>query len=97
MYYTYEPNGYDEDLECSVCLEKTVSSTTCNHKLCKKCFTKLVTKVCPICRENIDTRPQININQITPMGFEHNNNNIVIYRTDEDDGEDEEFIHNERN
>lgn len=46
----------DEDLECSVCLEKTVTETPCGHRLCIPCWSIInETKPrCPICREKID-------------------------------------------
>ena len=44
-------NLFDNKIDCSVCLEQTISTSTCNHPLCQKCFSKLKTKVCPICRK----------------------------------------------
>lgn len=46
----------DEDLECSVCLEKTITETPCGHRLCIPCWSIInETKPrCPICREKID-------------------------------------------
>lgn len=43
--------------DCSVCLEKTKTKTTCKHSLCLECFQSIVVnsdcegKKCPICRE----------------------------------------------
>jgi hypothetical protein len=54
---TYEElftsNNYETFYEdCTVCLEKTVRKTSCNHCLCLPCYIK-IKKTCPICRKNI--------------------------------------------
>ena len=45
---------FGDDLECSVCLEKTVMMTSCNHSLCHICFSKLRIKNCPLCRSLLE-------------------------------------------
>lgn len=45
---------FGDDLECSVCLEKTVMMTSCNHSLCHICFSKLRIKTCPLCRSLLE-------------------------------------------
>ena len=45
---------FGDDLECSVCLEKTVMVTACNHSLCHICFSKLRIKTCPMCRSLLE-------------------------------------------
>jgi hypothetical protein len=42
---------YGNKIECSICLEQTISSTICNHPLCQKCFSKMNKKNCPLCRK----------------------------------------------
>lgn len=44
----------DNDIECCVCADETISKTVCNHYLCKKCYVKLNTKICPICRRQLE-------------------------------------------
>ena len=46
------------DSECCVCTEKSITTTTCNHTLCNKCFSKLPAKICPMCRGNLDNEEQ---------------------------------------
>ena len=41
---------FGEHNECSICLEGTIGKTICNHNLCQKCYCKLQTKKCPMCR-----------------------------------------------
>ena len=41
---------FGEHNECSLCLEGTIGKTICNHNLCQKCYCKLQTKKCPMCR-----------------------------------------------
>ena len=46
-----------EDLTCAICLEISVTYTTCNHSLCKKCYKAVITHTernmrrCPLCRD----------------------------------------------
>lgn len=40
----------DNDSECAVCYENTITTTNCNHRLCHVCFSNLKIKVCPLCR-----------------------------------------------
>lgn len=42
--------GNLDSLDCCVCLEKSITLTECNHILCNRCFSKLVPKICPLCR-----------------------------------------------
>lgn len=37
--------------ECPVCLDVTLSSTICDHPLCRCCFQKLKKAKCPTCRQ----------------------------------------------
>ena len=46
------------DSECCVCIEKCITKTECGHILCNKCFSKLPTKTCPMCRTTIDNEEQ---------------------------------------
>jgi hypothetical protein len=46
------------DSECCVCIEKCITKTDCSHILCNKCFSKLSTKICPMCRSNLDNEEQ---------------------------------------
>ena len=46
---------FGTDHECCVCLEKTSLKTFCNHMLCNRCYYKLKTKVCPLCRTVLET------------------------------------------
>ena len=39
--------------ECCVCFEKTQTKTACEHALCFICYTKLQTRLCPLCRKNV--------------------------------------------
>ena len=45
------------DHSCPCCFDKIIMSTIhlpkCGHMLCKGCFYRLATKICPTCRENI--------------------------------------------
>lgn len=45
----------DISTECCVCMEQTIMSTNCNHNLCHSCYSKLKTKICPLCRSSLDT------------------------------------------
>lgn len=58
----------DEDNECSVCFESTVTTTACNHSLCNSCFAKLRVKVCPLCRAMLETQFIIT-NLLNPPAF----------------------------
>ena len=56
--------GDNEEIDCCVCLENTVSKTICNHYLCHYCYSKLAPKMCPLCRtlfENDGYNDQVNI------------------------------------
>ena len=44
---------FGESDDCSVCLEQTIYTTTCNHYLCQKCFSQLREKICPSCRTDL--------------------------------------------
>ena len=46
---------FGENVECSVCLEKTITKTICNHGLCQICYSNLVIKSCPMCRQTLLT------------------------------------------
>lgn len=46
----------DEETECSVCFESTITLTTCNHSLCHSCYSKLRVKVCPLCRGTLESQ-----------------------------------------
>lgn len=48
----------NQDSECCVCTDKCITTTECNHILCNKCFSKLSTKICPMCRSNLDNEEQ---------------------------------------
>lgn len=43
--------AYDD---CSVCLEKCQTKTSCGHSLCQICESSLNQKVCPMCRGHYD-------------------------------------------
>jgi hypothetical protein len=36
---------------CCVCIEQTITKTFCKHSLCQACYSSLITKNCPLCRE----------------------------------------------
>lgn len=57
-------NLFGEKLDCSVCMEQTLTTTECNHSLCQKCFCSLQKKICPICRTNLNDDNLFNVNQI---------------------------------
>jgi len=59
--------GNLEDIDCSVCMEKTVGKTICKHILCQKCFSKLTIKICPVCRHDLEE-----------IGYSEDEINIVI-------------------
>jgi hypothetical protein len=40
--------------DCSVCLEKCKTKTSCGHSLCQICESSLKPKVCPLCRKRYD-------------------------------------------
>ena len=42
---------FGEKIECSVCMEQTITKTVCNHIICQKCYVKLEKKICPMCRK----------------------------------------------
>lgn len=48
--------GLDEEIQCCVCNEKTITETPCGHKLCIPCWSIInETKPrCPMCRVKID-------------------------------------------
>ncbi len=78
----------DDDLTCCCCLEQTVALTPCKHNLCYKCYVKLETKLCPICRTSLEV-PQLTLEQIANNAINslnlpiinNNNNNPIIIRT----------------
>jgi hypothetical protein len=48
------PNiSFKESEQCSVCIEPTKTKTPCNHSLCYPCWAKLKTKICPLCRDEL--------------------------------------------
>jgi hypothetical protein len=49
----HHPNIEMDYIECCVCFEITISKTTCFHPLCLRCYSKIKTNHCPLCRENI--------------------------------------------
>jgi|LauGreDrversion4_2_1035121.scaffolds.fasta_scaffold59687_2 hypothetical protein len=49
----HHPNIEMDYTECCVCFELTISKTTCFHPLCLRCYSKIKTNHCPLCRENI--------------------------------------------
>ena len=59
--------GNLDDIDCSVCMEKTVGVTICKHILCQKCFSKLSTKICPMCRHDLEE-----------IGYSEDEINIII-------------------
>ena len=42
---------FNNEENCCVCIEQTITKTICKHALCQACYSSLVTKTCPICRE----------------------------------------------
>jgi hypothetical protein len=44
-------NLFGEKINCCVCMEQTITKTTCGHQLCQKCFCSLSKKICPLCRK----------------------------------------------
>jgi DNA-directed RNA polymerase subunit M/transcription elongation factor TFIIS len=41
--------------ECFICsYDKVLLTTPCNHTLCEDCLNKLVSKICPFCRADIN-------------------------------------------
>jgi hypothetical protein len=54
----------NQDSECCVCGENSITTTECNHILCNKCFSKLPSKTCPMCRSNLDNEEQ-NFNNLS--------------------------------
>ena len=44
-------NLFGEKINCCVCMEQTITKTTCGHQLCQKCFCSLPKKICPLCRK----------------------------------------------
>jgi hypothetical protein len=45
---------FKEKKECCVCLEdKICLNLKCKHPLCNNCYSQLVRKICPLCRENL--------------------------------------------
>ena len=63
-FYVQNKNTIDEELggnyllgeECTVCMEKTMTKTSCHHYLCICCWNKLGHQnvlLCPICRKQI--------------------------------------------
>jgi hypothetical protein len=67
LMYLYHKNDIDKLVEmrkrninlfstvrnCSVCLEQTITKTPCKHYICQCCYSSLVVKKCPLCREII--------------------------------------------
>ena len=50
----HHPNIEMDYSDCSVCFETTYSKTKCDHYLCGRCYQKLKTNRCPICRDCLD-------------------------------------------
>ena len=83
-----EPFGeeYLAGIECSVCLEKTITQTNCSHPLCLQCWSKIKKNKCPICRSsNIyvleDEDDDINL---------HYDDDYDEYDEDEEEDDDED-------
>lgn len=56
--------GNLENIDCIVCMEKTINMTVCKHTLCQKCFSKISPKVCPMCRHDLEYVEDDDINII---------------------------------
>jgi len=56
-----------EDITCCICMEVSLTMTTCNHVLCKRCYKKAQQnplanmQACPCCRRHDYTLKDINI------------------------------------
>jgi hypothetical protein len=44
----------NDKMECCVCLNKTLITTSCGHFLCQYCFSRLNNRTCPLCRNNLE-------------------------------------------
>jgi hypothetical protein len=56
---TYEQICLDEfgtnyfcNTNCSICDEKTLTKTNCNHPICVECWSQIKNKTCPLCRQD---------------------------------------------
>lgn len=71
--------------ECCVCFEHTVSSTECAHKLCVSCYENIGNK-CPICRkEQIFCKKIINTNHKQSHSSRYPIDNDLGEQNDSDD------------
>ena len=41
---------FNNDENCCVCNEQTITKTICKHTICQACFSSLIEKRCPLCR-----------------------------------------------
>ena len=94
----FTDNKYDEPfgeeylagVECSVCLEKTITRTNCAHYLCLQCWSKLKKNKCPICRSsNIFVMDD---NDYNDPDFEYDEEDDDDDDDDDEDDEEDENI-----
>lgn len=60
---------FGETDDCSVCLDKTIYVTICNHYLCQRCFSQLREKICPSCRSSLIDENILSYEDITSIDF----------------------------
>lgn len=78
----------NDDMKCPICMETTIVTTYCNHYLCQRCFAKLNNRICPICRELLDTHRHPNNN--THFGMINSMDGDID--NDSEDNEDENEV-----
>lgn len=86
-------DSYLTDDTCCVCLDKTITKTTCNHSLCIECCNNMRTTrtnrdlICPLCRDTFIIRTDENESD-SDDDTDDDTVDEILY--DSEDGDDEE-------
>lgn len=71
-------------MECPICYDSgTLDELKCSHTVCKLCISKLINRICPLCRSPIDDENSIaRSSETIDIEFEENFISSEIYTVD---------------
>jgi len=71
-------------MECPICYDSgTLDELKCSHTVCKLCISKLINRICPLCRAPIDDENSVALSsEIIEIEFEENFISSEIYTVD---------------